>query len=259
MAKPSSLQATTDSQPSQWQELAQDLLDNITEGDHYRKKRHTILALADAAYMNVSQATVYRLQGCASKVAHYKWRSNDSAYEAAYQFLVGDAAAPGAARVQREQEIDEQEHLAISALAEAKNVLRMAAAQAAYTLTDALEARTSHGPKWHERISAANSILDRSDQETATKVAPAISIIDAAIMKVYADDPKDATLQAGLQANEPPPKEVSDSEIGKSKRDTPDHANDVDIMSHGPADRTSDAALLALRSYTSQNANEDEE
>jgi len=259
MSKPSSLQATEVDQPSQWQELAQDLLASIVTGQHFRKKRRTILALADAAYMNVSQATVYRLQGCASKVAHYKWRDVDPQYEAAYQFLVGDPATPGVARVQREQEIDEQEHLAISALAEAKNVLRMAAADAAYTLTDALHAETSHGPKWHERISAANSILDRSDQETATKVAPAISIIDAAIMKVYSDDPIDATPQAGLPVDSPPSQEVSESQSEIGKGDTPNHSNDEDIISHGSPDRDSQAALLALRSYTSQDTDEDEE
>ena len=253
MSRDDSLLATNANQPSQWEELAHDLLANIVDGQHYRKKRHTILALAEAAYMNVSQATVYRLPGCASKVAHYKWRDNDPAYEAAYQFLVGDAAMPGQARQLREQEIDEQEQLAISALAEAKNVLRMASADAAYMLTEALQAKTSHGPKWHERISAANSILDRSDQETATKVAPAISVIDAAIMKVYSDDPIDADLQAGLPANEPPSQEVADSEIEKGKSHPENHVHDKDAMSSSTPDRDSNAALLALRSYTTKD------
>lgn len=253
MSKDDSLQATTDNQLSQWEELASDLLANIVDGEHYRKKRHTILALAEAAYLNVSQATVYRLPGCASKVAHYKWRDNDPAYEAAYQFLVGDAAMPGQARQLREQEIDEQELLAISSLAEAKNVLRMAAAEAAYTLTEALQAKTSHGPKWHERITAANSILDRSDAETATKVAPAISVIDAAIMKVYADDPMDAIQQAGLPKNEHPAKKVTDSENEKGKSHPHNHDHDEDAMSSSTPDRDSNAALLALRSYSTEN------
>ena len=256
MSKDDSLQATTDNQLSQWEELAHDLLANIVDGQHYRKKRHTILALAEAAYINVSQATVYRLPGCASKVAHYKWRDNDPAYEAAYQFLVGDAAMPGQARQLREQEIDEQELLAISSLAEAKNVLRMAAADAAYTLTDALQAKTSHGPKWHERITAANSILDRSDAETATKVAPAISVIDAAIMKVYADEPIHAQ-QAGLPADQPPSKEVANAETEKDKSHANNHEQHEDAMSSSTPDRDSNAALLALRSYTDKDINQD--
>ena len=252
MPQDTSLQAINADQPTQWEELAQDLLANIVDGQHFRKKRRTILALAEAAYINVSQATVYRLPGCASKVAHYKWRDVDTDYEAAYQFLVGDVATPGLARLQREQEIDEQEHLAISALAEAKNVLRMAAADAAYMLTEALHAQTSHGPKWHERITAANSILDRSDQETATKVAPAISVIDAAIMKVYSDEPIDATPQAGLQVDEPPSQEVTDSEIGNGKSHPDNHAHDKDAMSSSTPDKDSHAALLALRSYSTK-------
>jgi hypothetical protein len=259
MTGPSSLQANIVDQPSQWEELASDLLANIVDGEHYRKKRHTILALAEAAYINVSQATVFRLPGCASKVAHYKWRDNDPAYETAYQFLVGDAAMPGQARQLREQEIDEQELLAISALAEAKNVLRMAAADAAYTLTEALHASTSHGPKWHERITAANSILDRSDAETATKVAPAISVIDAAIMKVYADEPIHTT-QAGLQADQPPSKEVAESaESGSGNNHAHNHDQDEDNMSSSTPDRDSKAALLALHSYTDVNTNKNHE
>jgi hypothetical protein len=266
MSQDESLQAIVDSidvPPTQWEELASDLLADIVDGQHFRKKRHTILALAEAAYINVSQATVYRMPGCASKVAHYKWRDNDPAYEAAYQFLVGDAAMPGQARQLREQEIDEQEHLAISALAEAKNVLRMASADAAYTLTDALQAKTSHGPKWHERIQAANSILDRSDTETATKVAPAISVIDRAIMKVYHDDDDSMDtmpLQAGLPADEQELLQESDSQIASPNRHTGNHGspdNDEDDMITSTPDKDSRAALIALRSYDAQNRDSD--
>lgn len=252
MSTESSLQATTADEQSQWGEEAQALLANIVDGQHYRKKRRTILALAEAAYINVSQATVFRSPNCASKVAHYKWRENDPDYEAAYQFLVGDPALPGLARQQREQEIDEQESLAISALAEAKNVIRMAAADAAYTLTEALQAKTSHGPKWHERISAANSILDRSDAETATKVAPAINVIDNAIMKVYADDPIDATTQAGLQEESDSTESLPDSEIGNGKSHMDNHEPHKDGMTPSTPDKDSAAALLALRSYNSK-------
>lgn len=259
MPKDESLQANNADQPSQWEELAQDLLVNIVDGQHFRKKRRTILALAEAAYINVSQATVYRMPTCGSKVAHYKWRENDPDYEAAYQFLVGDANAPGLARQQRELEIDEQELLAISALAEAKNVLTMAAADAAYTLTDALLAKTSHGPKWHERIQAANSILDRADTETATKVAPAISIIDRAIMKVYhdPDDGMDAIApETESPTDEQTPELESDSAIASDQRHTGNHGsqdNDEDNMITSTPDKDSQAALLALRSWSTQN------
>lgn len=257
MTRTPSLQASTDDEQSQWGEEAQRMLENIVDGQHYRKKRRTILALAEAAYINVSQATVFRMPGCASKVAHYKWRENDPDYEAAYQFLVGDPALPGLARQQREQEIDEQESLAISALAEAKNVIRMAAADAAYTLTEALQAKTSHGPKWHERIQAANSILDRSDAETATKVAPAINVIDNAIMKVYADDDIDAPRQAGLQKESDSPKSLAYSETENGKRHPGNHGNHEDTMSTSTPDRDSRAALLALRSFNSKEKEKD--
>lgn len=253
MSQDTSLQATEADQSSQWEEEAQELLASIVDGQHYRKKRRTILALAEAAYINVSQATVYRLPGCASKVAHYKWRDNDPAYEAAYQFLIGDPAMPGIARQQREQEIDEQESLAISALAEAKNVLRMASADAAHTLTDALAAATSHGPKWHERIQAANSILDRSDAETATKVAPAMTTIDTAIMKIYAPDEMDVNPQAGLPEEADSPESPSDSEIGNGKSHPDNHDHDKDAMSSSTPDKDSQAALLALRSYRAKD------
>ena len=257
MSKDDSLQAITADQPSQWEDQAQELLANIVDGQHHRKKRRTIIALADAAYGNRSQASVFTLASCASKVAHYKWREQDLAYEAAYQFLIGDSSMPGLARQLREQEIDEHESLAISALAEAKNVIRTASADAAYTLVDALQARTSHGPKWHERISAANSILDRSDAETATKVAPAISVIDHAIMKIYADDSMDDSPQAGLSEEPDSPKSLSDSETELSTGHPNNHDHDENNMNASTPDRDSKAALLALRSYQAKDGDDD--
>lgn len=256
MSRDASLQVIDADQPSQWEEAAQELLDAITDGQHYRKKRRTIIALADAAYGNRSQASVFTLASCASKVAHYKWRENDPAYEAAYQFLIGDVAKPGLARKQRELEIDEQEQLAISALAEARATLRIHSAEAAHTLVEALSARTSHGPKWHERISAANSILDRSDQETASRAAPPIAIIDNAIMKVYSDEDK-VNEQASLPANTNDQEPTSELENPTSERDAPYHEEHEANMRTSTPDRDSKAALLALDSYITKSKSEE--
>ena len=233
----------------QWGDQAAELINAITEGPHFRKKRHTLLSLSDAAYHNFSQAQVFQLASCASKVAHYKWRQVDPAYEAAYLFLIGDNSMPGIARQQREQELDEAEQLAIGALAEARATLRLGAAEASHTLISALDAQNSYGPKWHERISAANSILDRADRDTATLATPALGIIDHAIMHVYHNEDQHAmdTRQAGLQeANNQPP----DSEIPPVTPTEDGHEPSISEEQPPPsADRDSQAAQQALDSF----------
>ena len=232
-----------------WGDEAAELINAVTEGPHYRKKRHTLLSLSDAAYHNFSQAQVFNMASCASKVAHYKWRQVDPAYEAAYLFLIGNNSLPGIARQQREQELDEAEQLAIGALAEARATLRLGAAEASHTLISALEAQNSYGPKWHERISAANSILDRADRDTATLATPALGIIDHAIMHVYHNDDQHAqdTRQAGLQEDNNQPPDSENPPVTPSKDD---HEPGMSEEQPPPsADRDSQAARKALDSF----------
>jgi hypothetical protein len=192
-----------------WGNDAATLLQAVTAGIHYVKKRRTLIALADAAYNNTSQANVFRDKQFASKVAHYKWRANDPDYETAYLYLVGDLSDPGVARISREQELDEDEHVAISALAEARTKLRIASAEAVDTLVDALGATNRFdNPMWHQRILAASAILDRADAETAARSAPALMAVDKAIMTIYSDTtPSIHNQQSGLQDDPPPNQE----------------------------------------------------
>lgn len=198
-----------------WGDDAQRALAAVNDGPHYRKKRLTLLLMADATLRNRPLADVFQLPEAASAPAHYRWRKTDPDYEHAYMFLVGDPAMPGRARIQREKNLDDDELRAISALAEARTKLRLASADAVDTLVDALDAENKWGPKWHERILAANSILDRADSDTAARQAPALALVDAAIMNIYghaADDAGHPTIidqrQASLPANlEPAPPE----------------------------------------------------
>lgn len=186
---------TADSDPppgylDEWGEESWALIQAIEEGPHYRKKRTTILRLAEAAYLNVPQKAVFSRPDCAARTSHYKWRKTDPAYEEAYLFLVGDATEPGLAKQLREAELDEDEVNAISSLQEARTRLRLASRDAVEVLVDALDAFVGGKPQWRERIMAANSILDRADTETAVRRGPSIAIVDQAIMQVYGDSRK---------------------------------------------------------------------
>lgn len=174
---------------SNWGEEAIAMLHAVDTGRHYRKKRTTLLRLAEATYLNRSQASVFRdshTTGVASRVAHYKWRNTDQQYEACYQYLVGDPSTPGVAKLAREQELDEDEGLAISALVEARTRLQLATAEAVKTLVAALSAKDRYGPLWRERIVAANSILERSDDTAGRSgVGRQVTLVDKAILTVY--------------------------------------------------------------------------
>lgn len=183
---PAELIPYTDPIVDQWGEEAQELLAAVTEGIHFRKKRRTLLKLAEATYINVAQATVFKMPDCASKVAHYKWRDVDPDYEAAYLYLVGDPHTPGIAKLTREAELDEDEALAVSALVQARTTLRLGSADAAATLMNALDASDRFGtPLWRERIVAANAVLGYTDNDTGAAAGPSVTLIDKAIMVAY--------------------------------------------------------------------------
>lgn len=194
---------------SEWGETTHAMLSMIT-GRHYRKKRATLLHLADAAMLNLAQATVYRKHDCASKVAHYKWRKQDPAYEAAYAYLVGSHEQPGLSRDARAQELDEDEKRGVLALEEARISLRVASADAVAMLIEALQASYKTGPAWRERIQAAQAILDRADSVTAQKGSLEITTVERAIIQVYGD----ASIQsAGLEAAGLPAGEASQDSV----------------------------------------------
>ena len=200
----------------QWGETASVLLANVTDGPHFRKKRRTLLKLTEAAYLNIPMSAVFQDPGTCSKMAHYKWRDVDPAYEEAYTYLVGDAQSPGLARLTREQELDDDEALAISALVQARTTLRLGTAAAANTLMNALDASDRMAnPLWRERIVAANSILAYADTQTGGTAGPNVTLIENAIMVSYAP-PEDR--QAGL------PDGISDDTNiinGEVEEDTP--------------------------------------
>ena len=173
-----------------WGDVVHDALQKVTAGPWYRKKRATLLKLAEHAFENMPQYPIWHMEHTGSRQAHWKWMNNDADYAAAFAILVGTISDPGTARLQRAEIIDEAEDLAVTALADARAQLRVASSQAVQTLIDGLTASTRYGPKGHERIMAANSILDRADPETAAQQAPQQAIIDKAIMHVYGVDSK---------------------------------------------------------------------
>ncbi len=173
-----------------WGDVVRDALEKVVVGPWYRKKRATLLKLAEHAFENMPQYPIWHMEHTGSRQAHWKWMNNDADYAAAFAILVGTVSDPGTARLQRAEIIDEAEDLAVTALADARAQLRVASSQAVQTLVDGLTASNRYGPKWHERIMAANSILDRADPETAAHQAPQQAIIDKAIMHVYGVSPK---------------------------------------------------------------------
>ena len=196
LAAEMALEATIDPVTDQWGELATELLANITDGPHFRKKRRTLLKLAEASYLNIPMSTVFLQPDTCSKMAHYKWRDVDPDYENAYAYLIGDPQSPGIAKITREQELDEDEALAISALVQARTTLRLGTAAAANTLMNALDASDrTQTPLWRERIVAANSILAYADNQAGGTTGPNVTLIEQAIMVTYADP---AHRQTGL-------------------------------------------------------------
>lgn len=179
-----------------WGEVAMTAMLAVTTND-YRLKRFTLVALADAAFNNESIMAVYDNDKTGTRASHHRWLNDDPAYHAAHTLIVGTVSDPGIARLQRSQVIDEREDMAITALSQARATLRVASASAVATLIDGLSASNKYGPKWHERIMAANSILDRADPETAVQSAPAQALIDKAIMHVYGATLSPAVLPAG--------------------------------------------------------------
>ena len=228
-----------DTDDEKWGSTAADLLAAITEGPHYRKKRRTILLLADAAYLNHAMTSVWKVPDAASSVAHYKWLSNDAEYAAAYSFIVGTAVDPGLSRTKREDELDEEELLAVGSLLEARTKLRLFAAKAVNTLGAALDAVDRYGPQWRERIQAANSILDRADADTASRTAAPTTQIDKAIMTIY------ATKDTHVVTPGPASKPVA-GQAGQQANDMHDHASShvSDAVSSAADDDIYDGELL---------------
>lgn len=162
-----------------WGEEAHKLLKDI-KGQHSHKKRLTLLALADCEYTGEAQGGVFKDPTCGSKTAHYKWLEEDTVYKAAYDFLVGNEETPGLARQKRQEEEDEAELEAVTAVSQARRKLKLLTMDAIKTLECAL----SFG-EWGESIRAANSILDRNPetmsgtkQQHSGTIARPITIIE---------------------------------------------------------------------------------
>lgn len=160
----------------QWGDEAYWLLRAIT-GQKSTKKKDTLLALADAAYVGESMNNTFARSETSSKTAHYKWLEKDPAYKAAYEFMVGNEEAPGLALNRRYEELEEEEAQAVAALEYARRKLKMLSRDAVDVLADALTAESfsyvedggeaHYMPDHTNRRLAAKEILDRNPKTAA--------------------------------------------------------------------------------------------
>ncbi len=203
-----------DRELSNWGQAVNRLLVDVNSGQGDLRRR-TLLALADAVYAGVSMNSVLskrvddgRVTGSAP--SHWKWRREDPAYEAAFQFLIGTPATPGVARVAGESVTSEQEAEALASIDGARTRLHLLALPAVERLEAALEATElkldPHGhehvhPDFSTQVRAASEILDRGD-ETTSGSGP------VATVKVYLPDNKREAEDA--PASEPDPSLLSE-------------------------------------------------
>lgn len=198
-----------------WGAEAIALLDEI-KNPHARRKRSTLIALADAVLDGQPFARVWERRDCASDNAHYRWLTSDPAYKLAYNHLVGDPSAPGLARQQYEAMTDQMEADAVTAVARARHGIRINSEEAVMALVKALEANrplvidgeVRDYPDTTNRVAAAKALLDRlpetapaskQDITSGGEKLPAtfaIAGIDSILAKIYGeegDDTDDST------------------------------------------------------------------
>lgn len=205
------LEFLPDDPMDKWGDEAKAMLSAITYescGRYWRKKRLTLLALADAALLGKPKNTVWQLPDTCTYVSYYRWIAHDPIFTAANDLLIGpvtkganSSPSRGIVQAHRDVSILEAESIAIDALAEARTMLRIASAEAVATLREALaSADIRRHPQWRERIMAATAILDRADADTASRQPAALTQINQAIMMIY------------QEATGEPPAVVSDSD-----------------------------------------------
>lgn len=175
-----------------WGEQAGVLLRQIT-GQHCRRKRATLLALADGAYAGTSLNEALTGPETGSKTAHYKWLRNDPDYAAAYMHLVGHDDAPGLALRQRQAELDAIEAAAVAAVTEARRTLRLASLDAVRALRDALQATVvfqgadTDAADHRARVAASKEILDRIE-DTAPQMGMDVPGLTRLLDAVWGED-----------------------------------------------------------------------
>ncbi len=191
------LEHEPDDPMDKWGERVKEMLAGMTYktcGRYWQKKRFTLVALADAVLMGKPKNTVWLLPQACTYVSYYRWMASDPLFAAANDYMIGPINPKGAnatpsrgiAHDQRDTNMLEAEDAAISALSEARTMLRIASAEAVATLREALVSADIRGhAQWRERIMAATAILDRADADTASRQPAALNQINNAIMMIY--------------------------------------------------------------------------
>lgn len=152
-----------------WGERAYELLRAIPAPEA-RKKRTTLLAIADAVIVGRSLVSVFEQPNTCSRTIHYNKWMHQPEYRAAYDWLVGNDDAPGLARKEAEAaELREYER-ATTQIATARHELQMASLPAVRRMVAALDAengvyyeggKIADEPAHAVRLKAASEIADR--------------------------------------------------------------------------------------------------
>lgn len=125
-----------------WGDEAFEILQKITP-PHVRKKRTTIILLADATLAGTTHAAVFKpsttRRACSQNTHYMKW-IHEPSYKAAYDFLIGTADAPGLSRQRRDAILDQQEAEAVAHIATAHQKLQMLAGPAVEAMARGLTA-----------------------------------------------------------------------------------------------------------------------
>lgn len=153
------------------------LLTRIKRGE-VRKRRRTILALADAVLLGTPRTEVYAEETCLNKRTHFRCLRDDDDYRNAYMHIVGNEEHPGIARRLFLQIVDEETGEAISVLNNAVNLLVDGSYKAALALLESLDAEemkldmrgnAHYAPDNRTRLAAAKTLFDLTKEWRAPK------------------------------------------------------------------------------------------
>ncbi|MCO5189391.1 MAG: hypothetical protein M9928_21770 [Anaerolineae bacterium] len=127
---------------SRWGVEAWECLKQI-RGANYEKRRRTLLLMADYKLAGKSLNAVFGRNDAISERIHYKHKANDSAYAAAFDFLIGSDDAPGLVLRELERRSELESVSVIGAVEAAQRRLVLLSPAAVEAFADGLEAVTT--------------------------------------------------------------------------------------------------------------------
>ena len=149
-------------------EEAYEALKKVRKGD-MRRRRRTLLALADSVMLGEPKEDVYGTEGILSRRNHYRLLADDEDYRNAYHLLIGTQEEPGIAQRILEARVDEESLGSLQMINRAVNLMVDGSTKAAEAILDGLAAEEMkldmkggehYHPDTRSRLAAARSLFE---------------------------------------------------------------------------------------------------